>query len=178
MKAPELYTGNCGTVCVSICYCLFTSPSKNIERKFCNMIYWGSARTSRQQKGGRGSCVCTASSCQNLNGNEFVYGVAYCILVIRCYDKRRECSYDLPAEGICNGTLVFAIRTMGMGICKVCNGCGKFINRRSFKIDLVLWQRKRQLQFCLRTNSELTSCAYIIEAWRYSINFYNLIECP
>lgn len=60
------------------------------------------------------SCVCTASSCQISNGNEFVYGVAYCILVIRCYDKRRECSYDLPAEGICNGTLLFAKGTMGM----------------------------------------------------------------
>lgn len=30
LKAPELYTGNCGTVCVSICYCLFTSPSDKI----------------------------------------------------------------------------------------------------------------------------------------------------
>lgn len=76
------------------------------------------------------SCVCSASSCQISNGNEFVYGVAYCILVIRCYDKRRECSYDLPAEGICNGTLLpFAKGTLGMG--------GKFI-KSSFKIDLVL----------------------------------------
>lgn len=161
MKAPELYTGNCGTVCVSICYCLFTSPSKNIERKFCNMIYWGSARMQWAGEEGvwRGadSCVCSASSCQISNGNEFVYGVAYCILVIRCYDKRRECSYDLPAEGICNGTLLlFAKGTMGMG--------GKFI-KSSFKIDLVLWQRKTASSICLRTNSELTSCAYIIEAW-------------
>lgn len=47
--------------------------------------------------------------------------------------------YDLPAEGICNGTLLpFAKGTLGMG--------EKFI-KSSFKIDLVLWQRKRNLQF-------------------------------
>lgn len=110
-----------------LCFNLLLFVYVAIEKYWTEILQYDLLRECENavSRGGRGSgrgvdsCVCTASSCQISNGNEFVYG-EHIVFWLSAVMTIAECSYDLPAEGICNGTLLFTTgKGMAMGMWKL-----------------------------------------------------------